>query len=226
MAATSPHFFELEETRLGTAAVLWREDASGPRIVRICLPAPVGTIRRALRRDFPGALRKSCGVVDRLRRGIGEFLSGRHTRFDTSAFDMDPIPPYHRKVLAELERIPRGRSPPTAASHREPGLPAARGPQARAAGKTPSPSSTPATGSSGRTDRWVASAAGSPSRRPCWRWKGCGSTRRGKRCRTISFGEGTRFSPLPSGPSGRPCCPGGWPRRSACSRAPARSSTI
>ena len=139
MAATSPHFFELEETRLGTAAVLWREDASGPRIVRICLPAPVGTIRRALRRDFPGALRKSCGVVDRLRRGIGEFLSGRHTRFDTSAFDMDPIPPYHRKVLAELERIPRGKVAPYGRIASRTGAPRGARAAGQGCGKNPFP---------------------------------------------------------------------------------------
>ena len=109
MVVASPHFFQLEETCLGTIAVAWREDPSGPRIVRVYLPAPAEAIRKKLRRDFPGAVRKTCGTVDKLRKGIRGFMAGRAVRFKTASFDMSPIPPYHRKVLAALAAIPRGK---------------------------------------------------------------------------------------------------------------------
>ena len=139
MAVASPHFFHLAETRLGTAAVAWREDASGARIVRIYLPAPAETIRRKLGRDFPGAVRKTCGAVDKLREGIGEFMAGRLVRFETAAFDMSPIPPYHRKVLAVLAAIPRGKVISYGGVASETGAPGGARAAGQGCGKNPFP---------------------------------------------------------------------------------------
>ena len=139
MVVASPHFFQLEETRLGTAAVTWRNDVSGPRIVRIYLPAPAETIRRKLRRDFPGAVRKTCGAVDNLREGIRGFMAGHAVHFETAAFDMSPIPPYHRKVLAALAAIPRGKVISYGGIASETGAPGGARAAGQGCGKNPFP---------------------------------------------------------------------------------------
>ena len=102
-------FYELQKTCLGTAAIVWREDKSCPRIAQIYLPAPVETIRTKLRIAFPGAARKTCGTVDKLRDGICAFMEGRAVPFETGAFDIGRVPPYHRKVLGAMATIPRGK---------------------------------------------------------------------------------------------------------------------
>jgi methylated-DNA-[protein]-cysteine S-methyltransferase len=139
MVVTSPHFFQSEETRLGTAAVAWREDSSGPRIVRIYLPAPAEAIRRKLRRDFPGAVRRTCGAVDKLREGIRGFMAGSNVRFETAAFDMSQIPPYHRKVLAALAAIPRGKVISYGGVASETGAPGGARAAGQGCGKNPFP---------------------------------------------------------------------------------------
>jgi O-6-methylguanine DNA methyltransferase len=102
-------FYELQKTCLGTAAIVWRDDNSCPRIVQIYLPAAAEAIRMKLGIAFPAAARKTCGTVDRLRDGICAFMEGRPVPFETEAFDIGRVPPYHRKVLGAMATIPRGK---------------------------------------------------------------------------------------------------------------------
>ncbi len=132
-------FFESQETRLGTAAVVWREDPSGSRIVRIYLPAPAEAIRKKLHRDFPGAARKTSGIVENLRKGIDAFMEGRTVRFETAAFDMSPVPPYHRKVLAALAAIPPGKVVSYGGLASETGVPGGARAAGQGCGKNPFP---------------------------------------------------------------------------------------
>lgn len=108
MSATAP-FFDLVQTRFGKAAIVWLDGKPGPRIAGVFLPAPAGKTLREIRRMFPGARRKSCDAVVKLGKDLLAFTQGRIVSFDRTMLDMRRVPPFHRKVLRTLERIPRGR---------------------------------------------------------------------------------------------------------------------
>jgi methylated-DNA-[protein]-cysteine S-methyltransferase len=108
MTTPAPYFFVFVETRLGKAAIVWSVSGQDVRIVRICLPASEEIVMRELRRMFPAAAVKSCGVVAALAGQLQAFMEGKPFSFDTNALDMSRLPSYHRKVLAALAGIPRG----------------------------------------------------------------------------------------------------------------------
>jgi len=102
-------FHEPVKTRLGEAAVVWFEDKRVPRIARILLPGPEEKTLREIRRMFPGAARKSCESVAKLGKNLLAFTEGKAVSFDATAPDMNPVPPFHKKVLRALTKIPRGK---------------------------------------------------------------------------------------------------------------------
>lgn len=108
MTTRAPHFHHLFKTRLGKAAIVWSDSGRDVRIVRICLPASEEAVMREIRRMFPEAAAKSRGAVAALARQLQAFMEGKAVAFDTAAFDMSRVPPYHRNVLAALAAIPRG----------------------------------------------------------------------------------------------------------------------
>jgi methylated-DNA-[protein]-cysteine S-methyltransferase len=132
-------FYELQKTCLGTAAIVWREDKSGPRIVQIYLPAPAETIRMKLRKAFPAAARKTCRTVDKLRDGICAFMEGSAVPFETGAFDIGRVPPYHRRVLGAMATIPWGKVSSYGAVALKTGVPGGARAVGQGCGKNPFP---------------------------------------------------------------------------------------
>lgn len=102
-------FYDLVMTRFGKAAAVWSEDRQGPRIARIFLPAPAEETLQDIRRMFPGAAAKSCGILAKLGQALHAFTEGKSVAIDTSMLDMRRVPPYHGKVLHALADIPRGK---------------------------------------------------------------------------------------------------------------------
>jgi methylated-DNA-[protein]-cysteine S-methyltransferase len=103
------HYYVLAKTRFGVAAISWFTDRNGPRIARVFLPVPEERIMREVRMVFPEATGKSCTVVRTFTKSVQAFVEGRAVSFDTSVLDMSHVPPFHRKVLWALPRIPKGR---------------------------------------------------------------------------------------------------------------------
>lgn len=131
MKAGPPHFHHFVKTRLGRAVIVWSAGGQTCRIVRIGLPAPEAQRVQELRRLFPEAAAKSCSAVEALAGRLQAFMEGKPVSFDTAAFDMSRVPPYHRRVLAALAAIPRGSVMSYAGVASETGAPGG----ARAAGR-------------------------------------------------------------------------------------------
>ena len=105
---TAAYYHDLVKTRFGDAVIVWVEDRRGPRIAWIFLPAPGEKTRREIRRMFPGAAGKSCDAVEKLDKDVRACMEGKAVSFDATALDMSRVPPFHRKVLRALTKIPRG----------------------------------------------------------------------------------------------------------------------
>ncbi|MGE5856130.1 MAG: methylated-DNA--[protein]-cysteine S-methyltransferase, partial [Syntrophaceae bacterium] len=89
--------------------IVWSEEGKAFRIVRIELPASKGDITGTVRRVFPAAEAKSCSATAALAGHLQAFMAGKPVSFDIAALDMSRLPSYHRKVLAALAAIPRGK---------------------------------------------------------------------------------------------------------------------
>lgn len=139
MTAPAPYFFELVETRLGKAAIVWSDSGRDVQIVRICLPAPEARLMKEIRMLFPGAATKSCGAVATLAGQLQAFMEGRPFSFDIAALDMSRLPSYHRKVLAALASIPRGNVMSYAGVASKTGSPGGARAAGQGCGKNPFP---------------------------------------------------------------------------------------
>ncbi len=101
--------YELVETPFGKAAIVWDGNAASPRILQVFLPARAGEVLREIRMMFPGAASKSCEAVTKLGEDLLAFTKGKAVIFDATALEMSPVPPFHKKVLRALTKIPRGK---------------------------------------------------------------------------------------------------------------------
>ena len=101
--------YELVETPFGVAAIVWSGNAGSPRVLQVFLPARAGEVLREIRIMYPGAERKSCGAVLKLGKGLLDFTEGKTVSFDQAALDLSRVPPFHKKVLRALTKIPRGK---------------------------------------------------------------------------------------------------------------------
>jgi methylated-DNA-[protein]-cysteine S-methyltransferase len=71
-------------------------------------PEPEDELER-LARDFGSRILRSSAAVDRVRRELDEYFAGRRRVFDL-ALDLRATPDFHRRVLAELNRVEYGHT--------------------------------------------------------------------------------------------------------------------
>lgn len=99
-------FFTLFDTAIGGCAIAW----SAPGIGCVQLPEATGqkTRARVLQR-FPRASEAAPpSEVVRAQDAIVAYLRGEPAGLSFVLLDMDPVPPFHRRVYEAARRIPRG----------------------------------------------------------------------------------------------------------------------
>ena len=95
----------LDDTPVGPLLV----GVTGHGVCRISFdPEPEHELEALARAYGPRVLR-SRRPVDRVRLQLDEYFAGRRRRFDLDP-DVRFVPDYHRRVLAELERVEYGRT--------------------------------------------------------------------------------------------------------------------
>jgi methylated-DNA-[protein]-cysteine S-methyltransferase len=120
------------EGLLDVAYDLFDETPVGPLLVGVsdqglCRvsfdPAPEAELER-LARDFGPRVLRTPAALDRVRRELDEYFAGRRQAFDLE-LDLRATPEFHRRVLAELNRVEYGHTTTYGALAKQVGAPRA-----------------------------------------------------------------------------------------------------
>jgi methylated-DNA-[protein]-cysteine S-methyltransferase len=122
------------ETPIGTLRVA----ATARGVVKIALRGSEAGFQREIEQRFGAApVRDEQGLSD-VRESLRRYLEGRCTSLDFPA-DLTPLPDFHRRVLEELRRVPRGTVVSYGELARRAGSPGAARAVGRAMGANPLP---------------------------------------------------------------------------------------
>jgi methylated-DNA-[protein]-cysteine S-methyltransferase len=97
--------YDVVESPIGPLLVA----ASNGRVCRISFSADPDEHLDALARAFGPRVLRAQGVVDDARRQLDEYFRGRRQGFELDV-DTRTVPPFARRVLTELARIPFGET--------------------------------------------------------------------------------------------------------------------
>lgn len=98
-------------SRFGPLVLLWREGATGPRVVRILLSRPGDPAPQRCARECPRwlpAKGRAPARVAHLGRRLQAFLEGEDLAFALEEVALELCPPFQRRVLRAEHAIARG----------------------------------------------------------------------------------------------------------------------
>ncbi|MGQ0443976.1 MAG: methylated-DNA--[protein]-cysteine S-methyltransferase [Beijerinckiaceae bacterium] len=99
-------FFTLFDTAIGGCAIAWSASGIG------CVQLPEATLQKTrarVRQRFPRAREEAPpSEVVRVQDAIAAYLRGEPAGLSFVLLDMDPVPPFHRRVYEAARCIPRG----------------------------------------------------------------------------------------------------------------------
>jgi methylated-DNA-[protein]-cysteine S-methyltransferase len=98
----------IKATPFGPVALVWSEDAQGPKIACVALSRPGMPAESRLRRAFPDAPEASCVEVDAVAAGIKKLLEGEAIAFSLDIVNLGPCSGFQQRVLRAEHAIPRG----------------------------------------------------------------------------------------------------------------------
>ncbi|MDO8785830.1 MAG: MGMT family protein [Syntrophales bacterium] len=95
-------------TPFGDIGLVWVPEEKTPSIVRIFLPEEKLKMKDVIRLYFPGAVKRSHEIIEKISLEIQEYLSGVPVVFSLANFDFSACSKFQQKVLLQNMRIPRG----------------------------------------------------------------------------------------------------------------------
>lgn len=107
--AVEPLFFDLTDSPLGRAGLVWTEGDGLFKVLQVFLPRRHGSIVDVIRQAHPGARRRSGKNAGPILEGIGRILLGRPFEYHPSILKLDACTDFQRLVLLEERKVPRGR---------------------------------------------------------------------------------------------------------------------
>ncbi len=107
--AELPCAYELVASPFGNVGLVWRQKNLSPCIVSVFLPKKNENTTHAINKFFPGAGRRSHGMIENICCQIEEFMMGNPADFSMEYLDMSSCSTFQQKVLLENRKIPRGR---------------------------------------------------------------------------------------------------------------------
>lgn len=101
--------YELVASPFGDIGLVWRQKTLSPCIVRIFLPKKNVNTAHLINQAFPGGIRRSHSMTEKICRQIETFMRGNPVDFSLEYLDMSSCSTFQQKVLLENRKIPRGR---------------------------------------------------------------------------------------------------------------------
>lgn len=100
--------FQTIPSPYGDLAVLWKERAGIPHVVRVLIPLPAQSVAERLL-EYPGAVTGNHPQVERLCTQIARFLSGEPIVLPIDLLDPLACSAFQWQVLSTEKSIPRGQ---------------------------------------------------------------------------------------------------------------------
>ncbi|MDO9527645.1 MAG: methylated-DNA--[protein]-cysteine S-methyltransferase [Syntrophales bacterium] len=107
--AGTPCAYELAASPFGDVGLVWRQKNLSPCIVRIFLPKKNADTAHRINQAFPGVVRRSHSMTEKICYQIEEFMRGNPVDFSLEHLDMRSSSAFQQNVLLENRKIPRGR---------------------------------------------------------------------------------------------------------------------
>ncbi|NYT04083.1 MAG: methylated-DNA--[protein]-cysteine S-methyltransferase [Candidatus Methanofastidiosa archaeon] len=98
--------YSLENSKLGTFGLVWKEEANQTKVIKIFLPENKNNLFFKIKEEYPSA-KKSNSLNDFILE-IKGFLSGENIKFNLELLDFDICTDFEKKVLISDFNIPRG----------------------------------------------------------------------------------------------------------------------